>query len=63
MRTTTTLRRDKQLFAPSTVRHNHSIESAICLLIENIKQSLDKGNVVGTVFLDLKKAFDLTTTF
>ncbi len=39
-------------------RHNHSTESATCLLTENIKQSLDKGNVVGAVFLDLKKAFD-----
>ncbi len=36
-------------------RQNLSTESAIT---ENIKQSLDKGNVVGAVFLDLKKAFD-----
>jgi len=39
-------------------RNNHSTESAICLLTENIKQYLDKGNVAGAVFLDLKKAFD-----
>lgn len=39
-------------------RHNHSTESAICLLTENIKQSIDQGNVAGAVFLDLKKAFD-----
>lgn len=39
-------------------RHNHSTESATCLLTENIKHSLNKGHVVGAVFLDLKKAFD-----
>ncbi len=39
-------------------RHNHSTETATCLLLENIKQSLDKGFKVGAVFLDLKKAFD-----
>lgn len=39
-------------------RHNYSTESATCLFIENIKQSLNKGNVVGAVFLDLKKGFD-----
>ncbi len=31
---------------------------ANCYLLEKIKVSLDKGNVVGAVFLDLKKAFD-----
>ena len=39
-------------------RRNHSTESATCFLTENIKHSLDKGHVVGAVFLDLKKAFD-----
>ncbi len=39
-------------------RHNHSTETATCLLLENIKWSLDKGFKVGAVFLDLKKAFD-----
>lgn len=28
--------------------------------LENIRQSVDKGSVVGAVFLDLKKAFDTT---
>ncbi len=37
-------------------RHNHSTESATCLLTENIRQSLDTGNVAGAVFLDKKKA-------
>ncbi len=39
-------------------RHNYSTETATCLLLENIKWSLDKGFKVGAVFLDLKKPFD-----
>lgn len=39
-------------------RQKHSTETANCFLLEQIKGSLDKGNVVGAVFLDLKKAFD-----
>jgi len=39
-------------------RQNHSTESAICTLLENVVQPLDKGNIVGAVFLDLKRAFD-----
>uniref|UniRef100_A0A8C1Z289 Reverse transcriptase domain-containing protein n=1 Tax=Cyprinus carpio TaxID=7962 RepID=A0A8C1Z289_CYPCA len=39
-------------------RSKHSTETATCLFIEKIKFSLDKGGVVGVVFLDLKKAFD-----
>ena len=39
-------------------RTNHSTETANCYLIEKIKSMLDKGGVVGAVFLDLKKAFD-----
>ncbi len=31
---------------------------ANCFLTELIKRALDNGNVVGAVFLDLKKAFD-----
>lgn len=31
---------------------------ANCCLFENIKQSLDRGNMVGAVFLHFKKAFD-----
>ncbi|OOO00385.1 MAG: hypothetical protein ATN35_07545 [Epulopiscium sp. Nele67-Bin004] len=37
---------------------NHSTETANCYFIEKIKLMLDKGGVVGAVFLDLKKAFD-----
>ncbi|XP_046707928.1 uncharacterized protein LOC124387560 [Silurus meridionalis] len=39
-------------------RTQHSTETANCFFIENIKHLLDKGGVVGAVFLDLKKAFD-----
>ncbi len=39
-------------------RHNYSTETATCLLLENIKRSLDKGLKVGAVYRDLKKAFD-----
>lgn len=34
------------------------MEMANCHLTENIKSSLDKGHVVGAVFLGLKMAFD-----
>uniref|UniRef100_A0A3Q3LKN7 Reverse transcriptase domain-containing protein n=1 Tax=Labrus bergylta TaxID=56723 RepID=A0A3Q3LKN7_9LABR len=39
-------------------RANHSTETACCYFLEVIKGSLDKGGVVGAVFLDLRKAFD-----
>lgn len=39
-------------------RPGYSTEIANCCLIQNVKKSLDKGNVVGPVFIDLKKAFD-----
>ena len=39
-------------------RLGYSTELANCYLTENIKSSLDRGNVVGAVFIDLKKAFD-----
>lgn len=39
-------------------RDKYSTETANCYLLEKIKASLDKGNVVRAVFLDLKKAFD-----
>lgn len=36
-------------------RPGYSTEIANCCLIENVKKSLDKGNVVGAVFIDLKR--------
>ena len=36
---------------------NHSTETANCYFLENVKSKLDRGGVVGAVFLDLKKAF------
>jgi len=39
-------------------RSNHSTETANCFFVENVKSKLDKGGVVGAIFLDLKKAFD-----
>lgn len=39
-------------------RANHSTDTACCYFTEHIKANLDKGGVVGAVFLDLRKAFD-----
>ena len=36
----------------------HSTETANCFLLKNVKSKMDKGGVVGAVFLDLRKAFD-----
>lgn len=39
-------------------RAHHSTETATLFLLENIKSMMDKGGIVGAIFLDLKKAFD-----
>ena len=39
-------------------RPKFSTESANCFLLEKMKWYIDKGNLVGAVFLDLKEAFD-----
>jgi len=39
-------------------RANYSTEMANCYFTEKVKSLLDKGGVVGAVFLDLRKAFD-----
>lgn len=39
-------------------RRKSSTELATCYLTDVFRKSLDKGNVVGAVFLDLHKAFD-----
>lgn len=42
-------------------RSGYSTETACCFLIEEIKSKLDRGGVVGAVFLDLRKAFDIVS--
>lgn len=42
----------------SGFRKNYSTETANCYFVEQIRSQLDKGGVVGAVFLDLAKAFD-----
>ena len=42
-------------------RSRHSTEIANCCFIENLKKSMDRGEVVGAVFLDLKKAFEMVS--
>ena len=37
---------------------NHSTQNALLNMIEKWKQALDKGKKVGTIFMDLSKAFD-----
>ena len=39
-------------------RQKHSTQQAIIMLVDKITRSLDAGNIVISVFLDLKKAFD-----
>ena len=36
----------------------HSTQQAIIMLVDKITRSLDAGDIVISVFLDLKKAFD-----
>ena len=39
-------------------RKNHSTQNALLNMIEKWKHALDKGKKVGTIFMDLSKAFD-----
>ena len=39
-------------------RHKHSTQQAIITFVQNITESLDSGDIVIGLFLDLKKAFD-----
>lgn len=43
----------------SGFRENHSCETALQKIINDFKYSIDKGEVVITVFLDLKRAFEV----
>ena len=39
-------------------RSKRSTESAATLFVDDIRKEVDKGNLVGAVFMDLSKAFD-----
>ena len=39
-------------------RQKHSTQQAIISLVDKITTSLDKGDIIISVFLDVKKAFD-----
>ena len=39
-------------------RSKRSTNLAATLLIDDIRREVDRGNLVGTVFIDLSKAFD-----
>ena len=43
----------------SAYRSGYSCEAVLLHLIESWRQDLDKGKTVGSVMLDLRKAFDL----
>ena len=43
----------------SGFRPNHSCETALVKMIDNWLQALDKGDLVGVIFIDFQKAFDL----
>lgn len=47
----------------NAVQKQHSMEYFNYFLLENIKAKLDKGGVVGAVFLDLNKAFNLVNHY
>ena len=40
-------------------RSRRSTNLAVTLFVDNIRNVVDKGNLVGTVFIDLKWAFDM----
>ena len=39
-------------------RKGHSTSHVIITLVDKVSKSLDKGNIVGGVYLDIRKAFD-----
>ena len=45
--------------AQSGSRKYHSCQTALIKLINNWLSHIDKGNIVGAIFFDLKKAFDV----
>jgi hypothetical protein len=47
----------------SGFRHQHSCQTALTDLIDRWLKCMDDGNLIGTIFLDLKKAFDTVDHF
>ena len=45
--------------AQSGFREHHSCQTALIKLINDWLSHIDKGNIVGAIFFDLKKAFDV----
>ena len=43
----------------SGFRAKHSCQTALIKLIDKWMERIDKGDIVGTLFLDFRKAFDL----
>ena len=43
----------------SGFRQHHSCQTALINLVDSWLTAVDEGNVIGTVFLDFKKAFDM----
>ena len=43
----------------SGFRAKHSCQTALIKLIDKWRECIDKGDIVGTLFLDFRKAFDL----
>ena len=39
-------------------RKNHNTQNAVLNMIEKCKQALDKSSKLGTIFINLSKAFD-----
>ena len=50
----------ESMFSPQITgfRKNHSTQNALLNMIEKWRHALDKGKKVGTIFMDLSKAFD-----
>ena len=47
--------------AQSGFRKRHSCETALLKITDKWMEAIDSGFCIGTVFLDLRKAFDLVT--
>lgn len=47
----------------SDFRHQHSCQTALTYLIDRWLKCIDDGHLIGTIVLDLKKAFDTVDHF